>query len=227
VTPVAKHPSTPVPDTPGVILAGGRAQRMGGADKALLQLGGLSLVARVAARLAPQCTDLAISANGDPTRFAGILPAAAVPVLPDVPPAGVGAFPGPLAGILAGMDWAAGRGLACVIVVAADTPFLPADLVPRLRAAGSPTGPAIAASPDGEGRLRRHPTVGLWPVALRADLRAALTAGERRLGLWADRHGAAVAAFPGGPLDPFFNVNTPDDLATAEAMLAAWGGPLP
>jgi molybdopterin-guanine dinucleotide biosynthesis protein A len=201
---------------PGVILAGGRAERMGGADKALLPLGGATLLAHVTARLAPQCGPLALSANGDPARFAAL----GLPVLPDRLPADVAAFPGPLAGLLAGMDWAAALGRTCLVTAAADTPFLPVDLVLRLRAAGGPDGPAVAASPDGEGRLRRHPTFGLWPVALRDDLRAVLAAGERKLGLWADRQGARIAAFPADPDDPFFNVNTPEDLARAGAMLA-------
>jgi molybdopterin-guanine dinucleotide biosynthesis protein A len=203
---------------PGLILAGGRARRMGGIDKALVLLGGRPLMAHVAARLAPQCAPLALSANGDPRRFDGAGLAAGAPVLPDAPPDGVEPFAGPLAGLLAGLDWAAAAGLPCVVTAAADTPFLPADLVARL---SDGDGPAVAASSGPDGRLRRHPTFGLWPVALRDDLRAALTAGERKLGLWAERQGARIVPFPAEDGDPFFNVNTPEDLAQAEAMLAA------
>lgn len=196
----------------GVILAGGLSTRMGGGDKALLELGGESLLARVAARLAPQVAALALSANGDPARFAPF----GGPVLPDSLPG----HPGPLAGVLAGLDWAAGEGASHIVTAAVDTPFLPRDLVERLAAAAGGTGAALAlaASPV-EGRVRRHPTFGLWPVALRDDLRAALGGGLRKVSLWADRHGAARAVFDAAGRDPFFNVNTPDDLARAEAML--------
>jgi molybdopterin-guanine dinucleotide biosynthesis protein A len=193
----------------GVILAGGQARRMGGADKALLRLGGLSLAAHVRARMAPQCAALALSANGDPARLADL----GLPVLPDRLPDGVDPHPGPLAGVLAGMDWAAAEGASALVTVPADTPFLPGDLVARLQAAAGPGGAAIAASPDAEGRLRRHPVVALWPVALRADLRAALAGGMRKVGLWADRHAPGVAAF--ALPDPFFNINTPQDLDLA------------
>lgn len=225
---------TPAPDIappstrpPGVILAGGRARRMGGADKARLVLGGRSLLAHVVARLEPQCAPLAVSFNGDPARLAGHGLPEGTPVLPDAPLPGAEPFPGPLAGLLAALDWAAGLGAPCVVTAAVDTPFLPPDLVTRLRAEVSGDGPAVAASPDGDGRLRRHPTFGLWPVALRDDLRAALAAGERKLGLWAERQGARIVAFPADPRDPFFNVNTPEDLVQAEALLASGPDPAP
>ena len=192
----------------GVILAGGRATRMGGGDKGLLRLGGRSLLDRVIDRLSPQVADLALNANGDAARFA----ATGLPVLAD----SVDGFAGPLAGVLAGLDWAAACGADTVVTAAADTPFFPADLVPRLQLAadGMATPLALAASADG-----RHPTFGLWPVALRDDLRAALEGGLRKVVLWTDRHGAGTALFPGADPDPFFNVNTPDDLAQAEAWL--------
>ena len=194
-------------DLPGVILAGGRATRMGGGDKALRTLGGETLLDRVIARLGPQCGALALNANGDPARFADLgLPVLADP-LPD--------HPGPLAGVLAGMDWAAEAGAEAIVTVAADTPFLPADLVARLAAPG---GLALAASPDAEGRVWTHPTVGLWPVALRHDLRRALGKGLRKIVRWTDLHGAAEVVFRGTP-DPFLNINTPEDLARAEALL--------
>ena len=192
-------------ELPGVILAGGKATRMGGGDKGLLRLGGETLLARVIARLEPQCGALALNANGDPARFAGF----GLPVLADPLPG----HPGPLAGVLAGMDWAADLGAEAVVSVAADTPFFPEDLVARLAAPG---GLALAASADEGGRVWRHPTFGLWPVALRHDLRAALGEGLRKIVLWTDLHGAAEVVFPGDP-DPFFNINTPGDLAAAEA----------
>lgn len=195
---------------PGVILAGGRATRMGGVDKPLLDLAGRPLIAHVIARLGPQCEGLAISANGDPARFAVF----GLPVLPDETPD----FPGPLAGVLAGLDWAAGQGARAIVTAAADTPFLPPDLCARLVAAAGPSGLALAAAPDAKGRLRRHPACALWPVALREDLRAALAAGERRVGAWADSQGAGVAVFEGTDGDPFFNVNRPEDLAVAERL---------
>lgn len=196
----------------GVILAGGAARRMGGGDKGLLQVGGQSLLDRVIARLSPQVAGLALSANGEPARFAEL----GLPVLPDSLPD----RPGPLAGVLAGLDWAAGQGADCIVTAAADTPFLPCDLVPRLQLAGEDmTHPLVlAATPDPAGRARRHPTFGLWPVALRDDLRAALEGGLRKVVAWTDPHGGRQALFPAQPFDPFFNVNTPEDLALAEDL---------
>ncbi len=203
----------PDPEKPcGVILAGGLASRMGGGDKGLLLLDGRTLVDHVAARLAPQCARLALNANGDPSRFAALgLPVVADPV-PD--------HPGPLAGILAGMEWAAAHGHAHVVTAAADTPFLPHDLVDRLRQSllTEQAPIALAATPGDDGRPVVHPTFGLWPVSLRPALRAALAAGTRRVRQWAEAQGAAIALFPAAPYDPFLNVNTPADLAAARAM---------
>jgi molybdopterin-guanine dinucleotide biosynthesis protein A len=190
---------------------------MGGGDKGLLVVGGRTLLQRVAERLGAQCAPLALSANGDPARFA----AYGLPVLPDRLPDSVPAHPGPLAGVLAGLDWAAGLGAGAIVTAAADTPFLPRDLAARLTAAAGPSGLALAASPDAGGVLRRHPTCGLWPVALREALRAALAAGERKAGLWTEAQGAGTAVFEAGPPDPFFNVNTPADLAEAERLAGA------
>ena len=195
---------------PGVILAGGRATRMGGGDKGLRLVAGQRLIDRVIARLAPQCAPLAINANGDPARLAGL----GLPILPD----SLADHPGPLAGVLAGLDWAAGLGAGAIVTVAADTPFFPSDLAARLQAAAGPAGLALAASPDETGRLQRHPTFGLWPVALREDLRAALLGGLRKIVLWTDAHGAGTAAFAADPFDPFFNVNTPEDIIEAERI---------
>lgn len=197
----------------GVILAGGRATRMGGGDKGLRAVGGRRLIDHVIARLGPQCAGLAINANGDPARLAEF----GLPVLPDSLPD----HPGPLAGVLAGLDWAAERGAAAIVTAAADTPFFPTDLVARLLEAAGPSGLCLAGSPDADGRMQRHPTFGLWPVALRDDLRAALTGGLRKIVLWTDGHGAGLARFESTPFDPFFNVNSPEDIATAERLMGA------
>jgi len=117
------------------------------------------------------------------------------------------------------MDWAASIGAKAVVSVAADTPFFPRDLVDRLEAAAGPSGLALAASPDETGKLWHHPTFGLWPVALRDDLREALKDGLRKVVLWTDRHGAGTATFAATPFDPFFNINTPDDIAEAEKLV--------
>lgn len=198
----------------GIILAGGRALRMGGGDKAVLALDGVPLIKHVIARLSPQCAGLALSANGDPARFSGF----GVPVLPDSMPD----HPGPLAGVLAGLDWAAQTGAAAIVTAAVDTPFLPDDLVDRLQSAAAANGLCLAASRDAQGVVQRHPTFGLWPVALRDDLRAALGGGARKVAAWADTHHAGQAIFDSRPFDPFFNINTPNDLAAAQAMIRQW-----
>lgn len=192
----------------GVILAGGQARRMGGGDKALLPLGGDTLLGHVIARLEPQVANLALNANGDPDRFASF----GLPVLGD----SIDGFAGPLAGVLAGMDWAADRGADHIVTAAADTPFFPPDLVPRLLLAVETSGHPIALAKTESGR---HPTFGLWPVVLRDDLRSALASGVRKVVAWTDMHGAASAEFPSGVLDPFFNVNTPEDMKMAKAAL--------
>lgn len=190
----------------GVILAGGLASRMGGGDKALLQLGDATLLDQVIDRLKPQVAELALNANGDAARFARF----GLPVLAD----SIDGFVGPLAGVLAGLDWAAEQGADTIVTVAADTPFFPCDLVPRLMlAAEGQTVPLVlAATPDG-----RHPTFGLWPVALRDDLRDALSSGLRKVVQWTDAHGGREAVFDGTG-DPFFNVNTPEDLEKARML---------
>lgn len=196
----------------GVILAGGRATRMGGGDKGALMLGEQTLLARVLARLSPQVAAIVLNANGDAARFSDY----GLPVAPD----SLAGFPGPLAGVLAGMDWAADHGASHILTAAADTPFFPHDLGAQLALAGGAQGFALAATRDPEsGKLYRHPTFGLWPVALRDDLRRALEDGLRKVVLWTDSHDAGLAEFPVGAYDPFFNVNTPDDLSAAEALL--------
>lgn len=205
----------------GVILAGGQATRMGGGDKGLLPLGEDTLLDRVIDRLSPQVDAIALNANGDPARF----DAFGLPVVPD----SIDGFPGPLAGVLAGLDWAAGKGAETIVTVAADTPFFPTDLVAHLQdvADGMDHPLVLAATPRGQEKTKsmsksgliRHPTFGLWPVALRDDLRAALEEGISKVVIWTERHGGREAVFPTDAGDPFFNVNTPEDLKTAQAML--------
>lgn len=193
----------------GVILAGGQARRMGGGDKGALILGGRSLLDRVIDRLGPQVDRVVLNANGDPQRFVEY----GLPVVPD----SLADYPGPLAGVLAGMDYAADQGFTHIVTAAADTPFFPHDLSERLtRAAERANTPIALAATHEEGRMNRHPTFGLWPVSLRADLRAALADGLRKVVLWTDKHGAASAPFDD---HAFFNINTPEDLAQAETML--------
>ena len=181
---------------------------MGGGDKPLRVLAGRTLLERVAERLGPQCAGrLALSANGDPARFRPVFTGQ---ILPDTVPDN----PGPLAGLLAGLDAAAEMGVTHVASVPGDAPFLPIDFVARLSAAGNKP---IALAASGE---RRHFTSALWKVALRDDLRTWLTAGERRVGGFIERHGADVVSWPVEPVDPFLNLNAPEDLAAAEALLA-------
>ena len=198
--------------TLGVVLAGGLARRMGGGDKAGIRVGGATILDRVLARLEPQCQELIINANGDPARFAATGLAVVADSVPD--------FPGPLAGILAGLDWAAlnAPDLAWVVSVPSDCPFLPRDLVARLHQARIEAGTPLACAQSGG---RRHPVVGLWPVELREKLRHALVNENiRKVEDWAARCGVGVADWPDAPVDPFFNVNTPDDVATANRIAA-------
>ncbi|MFV3077585.1 molybdenum cofactor guanylyltransferase MobA [Niveispirillum fermenti] len=202
----------------GVILAGGLATRMGGGDKGLVMLDGRPLMQHAMAALHPWADRILISANGPAARFAGLEWMGDAPVLPDTVPD----RPGPLAGILAAMEWAAAHAPdhADILCVPCDTPFLPADLLPRLAAGRQAAGAAIAlaAGPDGAGGWQRHPTVGLWPVALRRALRNALVVeGLRKVGAFAARHGVTLVRFPPGPggRDPFLNVNSPGDLTGA------------
>lgn len=199
-------------DTLAVVLAGGLARRMGGGDKPLRNLAGRPLLDHVLGRLEPQVAATILNANGDPARFA----AWGLPVVAD----GVPGHPGPLAGILAALDWAASArpDLAWVVSVPGDSPLIPDDLVVRLHAVRQSAGAKLACARSGG---QAHPPIGLWPVALRHDLRAALAAGERKVGRWTARHGVAHADWPVHPFDPFFNANAPEDLAEAEALLAA------
>lgn len=195
----------------GVILAGGRSQRMGGGDKALRLLGGKPLLVHVIDRLRPQVDRMVLNANGDPYRFATF----GLPVIPD----SVGDFAGPLAGILAGMDWAAKvPEVHSIVTVPADGPFLPRDLVHHLASQllAEDAELAVAAS-NGQP----YPVIGLWPVALRDALRQALTVeNEHKVDAWTARYRRVIAEFPAHPVDPFFNANTPEQLAEAERLLA-------
>ncbi|MCG7573136.1 molybdenum cofactor guanylyltransferase MobA [Phaeobacter sp. CNT1-3] len=201
---------------PAVILAGGLSSRMGGGDKGLLPLGDTTLLGQVIDRLRPQVGDMVLNANGDVSRFDSY----ALPVVAD----GIADYAGPLAGVLAGMDWAAARGATHIVSVAADTPFFPTDLVARLVQGRGDAAIALAASMDPKRGQVRQPTFGLWPVALRDDLRAALQDGLRKVVIWTDRHGTAEVLFDGYEVAPFFNVNTPDDLAKARNMAASLEG---
>jgi molybdopterin-guanine dinucleotide biosynthesis protein A len=196
----------------GLLLAGGLARRMGGGDKPLRMIAGKTILDHVIGRLAPQCSDLVINANGDPARFARWH----LPVVPD----SVEGFAGPLAGILAGLDWAAAHRPAIrhVVSVAADTPFIPRDLVARLAAGLRHGGCELACAASGGWS---HPVIGLWPVAIREALRQALTVEqERKIDRFTGRYALATVTWPTDPIDPFFNANEPDDLSTAEALLA-------
>jgi len=210
----ARFPAIRTPLLAAVVLAGGRSTRMGGVDKSLLALGGRPLIAHVLERLRPQAGQIAISANGDPSDFAAF----GLPVLADT----IGGYLGPLAGLLAGMEWAKARGAPLIVSVPTDAPFIPGDLIERLLGAfDAETGrPALAASVG-----RRHPVAGLWPTALAGQLREFLASGASyKVSVFADRCDAVAVDFPmvaigGRTIDPFFNVNSRDDLSAAEALL--------
>ena len=199
----------------GVLLAGGLARRMGGGDKCLRPLAGETLLARVIARVAPQVGPLILNANGDPARFAPY----DLPVVADV----VEGHAGPLAGILTALDWAAENAPHHPLVAsfATDAPFLPRDLVATMVEARDMAGADLACAASGG---RAHPVFGLWPVELRADLRAALVEqGERKIDRWTASHRLVEVAFPCAPVDPFFNANREDDLAEAERLITEYG----
>jgi molybdenum cofactor guanylyltransferase len=204
------------PQTLGVVLAGGRARRMDGADKARIRIGGATILQRVLERLAPQCGALILNVNGDPSRYADT----GLPVVAD----GMPDYAGPLAGILAALDWTAAHQpeIEWVVSVPSDCPFLPRDLVARLHAARIDAGARVACARSGE---RRHPVVALWPVGLREDLRRALTVeGVRKADAWIARYTLGIAEWPAEPVDPFFNVNTPQDATEAERLAARYPG---
>ena len=208
--------TTDIPATPGVLLAGGLARRMGGGDKPMRQIGGRTILDRVIARLSPQCDGLILNANGDPARFAAFgLPVVADPVED---------FPGPLAGILAALDWAAAHrpGVTWILSAAGDCPFLPRDLVARLHRARAEQDAQLAVASSGG---QTHPVIGLWHVGLREDLRHALVVEEiRKIDRWTARYKLVTVDWPTEPLDPFFNANTVEDIADAERLAALDGG---
>jgi molybdopterin-guanine dinucleotide biosynthesis protein A len=195
----------------GLLLAGGQSRRMGGGDKALRPLGGITILERAIERLRPQVDMLVLNANGDPARFAKF----GLPVVPDSVPD----FAGPLAGVLAGLDWTAAHSPDCpfIVSVATDAPFLPTDLVARLlEGIGKKPGDLACASSGG----RSHPVFGLWPVRLRGDLRRAVAEeGIRKVDQWTSRHMLVTVPFAYQPIDPFYNVNRPEDFEAAAALL--------
>ena len=204
------------PATPGILLAGGLARRMGGGDKPMRSIAGRTILDRVIARLDPQCDGLVLNANGDPARFA----AYGLPVIADQ----VADFQGPLAGLLAGLDWIAAHrpDVTWVLSAAADCPFLPRDLVARLHHARTEQNAQVAVAASGG---QSHHVIGLWSVTLRERLRHALAVENvRQVQRWTARFSVATVTWPTEPLDPFFNTNTVDDLALAERLAALDGG---
>lgn len=201
-----------IPATLGLILAGGRARRLGGGDKARIRIGEKTILERALATLTSQCSQVIINANGDPSRFADTGLCVVADSVPD--------YAGPLAGILAGLDWAADHApkIAWMVSAPSDCPFLPPDLVARLHRARIDGGVPLACAASAQ---RRHPVVALWPLSLRADLRRALLNDSvRKVESWTAGHGIAVAAWPTSPVDPFFNVNTAEDVAAANRLAA-------
>ena len=195
----------------GVLLAGGRARRMGGGDKGLQKLGGRPIIEYILERARPQVSTLVINANGDPERFSAF----GLDVVADV----IEGFAGPLAGVLTGMEGAAakGPGTGWVAAFATDAPFVPLDLVSRLSAAVEKDGADMACAASGG---RAHPVFGLWPVALAADLRRAMEdEAMRKIDIWTARYHLIEVDFSDHPFDPFFNINEPDNLTEAELIL--------
>jgi molybdopterin-guanine dinucleotide biosynthesis protein A len=201
----------PVTQAPlGVLLAGGRARRMGGGDKALREIGGQTILQRVIGRIAPQCDGVILNANGDPSRFVNF----GLPIVKD----DIEEFAGPLAGVLAALDWASVNrpNIAWVLSVPTDTPFLPHDLAARLQQGQIAEGAQLASAASG-GRM--HPVIGLWSVALRDELRDALVKEElRKVSDWISRYRTATATWAIEPYDPFFNINTLEDADIAERL---------
>jgi molybdopterin-guanine dinucleotide biosynthesis protein A len=203
-------------EIPGLLLAGGLARRMGGGDKPLRVIAGKTILERVVARLEPQCRVLILNANGDPARFSQY----DFPVVAD----SIADFPGPLAGILAGLDWMAANrpDVNWMLSAAGDCPFLPRDLVKRLDQERRQQNAELAVATSGG---QTHPVIGLWSVRLREELRQALVVeGLRKIDRWTSRYPLATVTWPTEPFDPFFNANTIDDIAEADALAAFDGG---
>ena len=208
------NPERPTPI--GVLLAGGLARRMGGGDKPLRTIGGRTILELVIERMRPQAAALLLNANGDPARFA----AYGLPVVAD----SIAGNPGPLAGVLAGLEWTAAHRPGCklIVTVATDAPFLPTDLVARMAARMEAEGADLACAASGG---QAHPVIGLWPVRLRDELRRALVEeGIRKVDVWTGRYRLATVDFPTEPIDPFFNANRPEDLEAAAVLLAKSSG---
>lgn len=206
-------PATANPATVGAILVGGLARRLGGGDKTLRQVGGHTILARLIERLRPAVTQLIINANDHPVRFA----AYGLPIVPDTLPD----HQGPLAGVLAALDWTAASepSVAWVVTAPGDAPFLPRDLVTRLHDACRREDAQLACA----GSLgRAHPVAALWQVSIRDELRRALREGIRRIDRFTEPYERAVVEWNGRPVDPFFNVNTPEDLAEADRLVQSW-----
>jgi len=207
------RPSSPHARIAAVVLAGGQSSRMGGGDKCLLPLGGQPVLQHVLARITPQVESVVLNANGDSARFSAF----GLPVVAD----SISGFAGPLAGVLAGLDWGAENGFSHIISVAADSPFFPPRLVTGLRfgceASGQPL--AMVHSPREGGGYFRQPTFALYDVSLRENLRVALQGGVRKIIQWVEPLGCAPIVFHAFGDDPFFNINTPEDLAHAEGLL--------
>ncbi|MEQ8332886.1 molybdenum cofactor guanylyltransferase MobA [Nisaea sp.] len=197
-------------DIVGVLLAGGQSRRMGGGDKSLQHLAGRPILEHVIERVTGQVGCIVLNANGDPARF----DAYGLPVAPDV----VAGQPGPLAGVLTGMTWAAAHMPAArwILTVATDAPFVPRDLAHSLGRAIEDSGADLACASSGG---RRHPVIGLWPVALAGALREALEVdGVRKVDRWTAQYDMAIADYPDDPVDPFFNVNKPEDVKASELL---------
>lgn len=201
---------TELPPTLGLILAGGLARRMGGGDKPMREIGGRTMLDHVIERMSGQCDGLILNANGDPTRFAAFR----LPVVADT----IDGYPGPLAGMLAALEWAAQNRplIRWVLSAPGDCPFLPRDLVERLQQARQNEDAQLAVAASGG---RSHPVIGLWSVELRHDLRRALVDEDlRKVSAWTARYRTAVVDWPIEPIDPFFNANTAEDLSEAERL---------
>ncbi len=195
----------------GVILAGGLARRMGGGDKPLRTIGNRTILDRVIDCVAPQVRALVINANGDPARFAQW----PLPVVAD----SIEGFAGPLAGVVAALDWSAQHhpDITHVLSVAADCPFLPGDLALRLWDAMTGNGARLAVAASAG---QAHPVIGLWDVALREELRHALTVENlRKIDKWTARYQLVEVTWSAALIDPFFNANTPEDIELAERLI--------
>ena len=208
----------PVNDVVGVILAGGLARRMGGGDKTLIKLHGRPILSWIIERVAPQVSRLILNANGELARFEPF----GLPIVADSVPD----FAGPLAGILAALEWTATNapGTRWVASFAGDAPFIPHDIVARFEQAQIAAKAALVCAASGG---RTNPVCGLWRVDLAGDLRHALIEDDlHKIDAWTARYPLTVVEFPAQPVDPFFNINRPEDLAQAESLAASHSGTL-